>query len=114
MSETQKTKRIRRDRKLTAAEAGKYQRLRKQVEQDKGAIVARLRARQAIAELLQSLKSARESSGLSLQDVTDSSGMDRSAVAKLENGLRENPTLETLYRYADAIGKKVTVTLSDR
>lgn len=39
--------------------------------------------------------------------------MDRSALSKLENGGRANPTIETLVRYAEALGKRVVVSLAD-
>ena len=45
--------------------------------------------------LLAELKAAREEKGLSLADLTDLTGMDRSALSKLETGQRPNPTLET-------------------
>ena len=38
--------------------------------------------------------------------------MDRSALSKLETGQR-NPTVETLVRYAEAVGKRVVVSLTD-
>jgi hypothetical protein len=31
----------------------------------------------------------------------------------LENGVHDNPTVETLMRYAAAVGKKLTWTLQD-
>jgi transcriptional regulator with XRE-family HTH domain len=39
--------------------------------------------------------------------------MDRSALSKLETGQRPNPTLETLGRYAEAVVKRLVVTLAD-
>jgi transcriptional regulator with XRE-family HTH domain len=37
--------------------------------------------------------------------------MDRSALSKLESGERPNPTVETLVRYADAVGMRLEVSL---
>ena len=51
--------------------------------------------------------------GLSLADLTELTGMDRSALSKLETGQRTNPTVETLVRYADAVGKRLVVSLAD-
>src|SRR6266851_3309752 len=65
------------------------------------------------AELLRGLKAAREAQGLSLADLTARTGMDRSALSKLETGRRPNPTLETLVRYAEAVGKRLMVSLAD-
>jgi transcriptional regulator with XRE-family HTH domain len=65
------------------------------------------------------LKAAREAKGLSLADVTELTGMDRSALSKLETGQRANPTVETLVRYAEAgtarrvVSKRLVVTLTD-
>ena len=39
--------------------------------------------------------------------------MDRSALSKLETGQRANPNVETLVRYAKAVGKRVVVSLTD-
>jgi transcriptional regulator with XRE-family HTH domain len=66
-----------------------------------------------LQELLRQLKAAREERGLSLTDLTDLTGMDRSALSKLETGQRPNPTVETLVRYAEAVGKRLVVSLAD-
>jgi len=57
--------------------------------------------------MLAKLKRHRQARGLSLTNVADSSGMDRSAVSRLENGQYLNPTIDTLYRYARAIGAEI-------
>lgn len=46
-----------------------------------------------------------------LSDLTRMTGMDRSALSKLETGQRLNPTIETLVRFADAVGKRLVVSL---
>lgn len=63
--------------------------------------------------LMKQLKAARDKSGLSLGEMTRATGMDRSAISKLENGRRPNPTIETLSRYAEALGKRLVITLAD-
>jgi uncharacterized DUF497 family protein/DNA-binding XRE family transcriptional regulator len=70
----------------------------------------RVAALDQVDELLKRLKAAREEKGLSLADLT---GMDRSALSKLETGQRPNPTVETLVRYSDAVGKRLVVSLTD-
>jgi transcriptional regulator with XRE-family HTH domain len=40
-------------------------------------------------------------------------GMDRSALSKLETGQRSNPTVDTLVRYAEAVGKRLVVALEE-
>lgn len=110
-------KRIIRTRRLTPEEAVKYKTVREQIEQELPELIARRHARQSLLEqlqeLLKELKAAREAKGLSLADLTELTGMDRSAVSKLETGQRPNPTLETLERYAEAVGKRLVVTLTD-
>ena len=64
-------------------------------------------------ELLMQLKAAREAKGLSLSDLTELTGMDRSALSKLETVQRANPTVETLVRYAEAVGKRLVVSIAD-
>jgi DNA-binding XRE family transcriptional regulator len=110
-------RRITRDRRLTADEAAKYQEVREQIEQELPELVSRhhdrVTAREQLARILDELKAARESKGLSLADLTRLTGMDRSALSKLENGQRSNPTMETLVRYAEAVGKRLIVTVAD-
>ena len=57
--------------------------------------------------MLAKLRKHRQRRGLSLADVAERSGMDRSAVSRLENGVYVNPTVDTLYRYAEAIGAEI-------
>ena len=110
-------KRIIRDRRLTAEEVAKYNSVREQVAEELPELIARHHERMAtlgqLQELLLQLKAAREAKGLSLADLTDLTGMDRSALSKLETGQRANPTVETLVRYAEAVGKRLVVSLTD-
>jgi DNA-binding XRE family transcriptional regulator len=110
-------RRVIRDRPLTPEEAAKYKAVREQVADELTALTNRHHERMAVLdhlqELLQQLKAAREKKGLSLADLTELTGMDRSALSKLETGQRPNPTVETLVRYADAVGKRLVVTLAD-
>jgi len=57
--------------------------------------------------LLHQLKKEREAAGLSLADVAERTGMDRAAISRLENGHQLNPTIDTLARYAAALGKSI-------
>jgi DNA-binding XRE family transcriptional regulator len=106
-------KRITRDRRLTPEEAAKYKAIREKVAAELPELIARHHERDQLHELLAQLKAAREAKGLSLADITELTGMDRSALSKLETGQRPNPTVETLMRYAEAVGKRVTVSLTD-
>ncbi len=110
-------KRIIRDRRLTPEEAAKFKAMREQIAVELPDLTARHNERMAsldqLHELLLQLKAAREAKGLSLADLTELTGMDRSALSKLETGRRANPTVETLVRYAEAVGKHVVVSLAD-
>jgi DNA-binding Xre family transcriptional regulator len=110
-------KRVTRDRRLTPEEAAKYKAIREQIAEELPDLIARHHKRMAaldeLQELLRQLKAAREAKGLSLADLTERTGMDRSALSKLETGQRANPTMETLARYAEAVGKRLVVSLTD-
>lgn len=109
-------KQVTRDRKLTAEEAARYRRIREEeeIEMEKPQIIAkaqraRCRSRhEQLAAIMQELKAAREAKGLSLTDVFRQTGMDRSALSKLENATNDNPTIDTLLRYALDFLAKVT------
>jgi predicted transcriptional regulator len=110
-------KRITRNRRLTAEEAAKNKAIREQVANELPNLIARHDERIAtldeLQELLHQLKAAREAKGLSLAELTELTGMDRAALSKLESGQRANPTVETLVRYAEAVGKRLVVSLVD-
>jgi predicted transcriptional regulator len=110
-------KRIQRNQRLSPEQATKYKAIREQVAGELPELVARHHERLAsldqLNELLSQLKAAREAKGLSLADITELTGMDRSALSKLETGQRANPTVETLVRYAEAVGKRLVVSLAD-
>jgi transcriptional regulator with XRE-family HTH domain len=59
------------------------------------------------------LKALRESLGVSITEMSNRTGIDRAAISRLENGHVDNPTIETLNRYARALGKRVVVGLVD-
>lgn len=59
------------------------------------------------------LKAARSEAGLSLTEVSDATGIDRSAISRLENGLFPNTTINTLNRLANAYGKHFVFRMED-
>ena len=109
--------RITRNHKLSPEEAAKYRKIREQVAEERSDLIARHHERLAsldqLGDLVKQLKAAREEQGLSLSDLTRLTGMDRSALSKLETGQRLNPTIETLVRYAEAVGKRLVVALAN-
>jgi ribosome-binding protein aMBF1 (putative translation factor) len=66
----------------------------------------------AIQAFLAQMREAREAAGLSLADVAERTGMDKGSVSRLETG-HGNPTVETLARYAAALGKRVVFGMED-
>ena len=66
-----------------------------------------------IGQLFRRLRDERESLGLSLADLAERTGMDRAAISRLENGHQSNPTIDTVIRYAEALGKSVQWTVTD-
>jgi DNA-binding XRE family transcriptional regulator len=59
---------------------------------------------------VEKIKRAREAAGLTLAEVSRRCGIDQPALSRLENGHNKNPTLDTLWRYAAAVGRRVILT----
>lgn len=76
------------------------------------AMAPRVRAAvdQAMATVRE-LRTAREQLGLSLADLEKRTGTRKSALSRLENSKAPNPMLATLVRYAEAIGKRIDVSM---
>ncbi len=106
-----------RDRHLTEEEAAKYRKIRELVAEELPELRARAKARlqelREATEVFAELRKVREAQGLSLADVQRLTGIDRSALSKLERGERLNFTVDTLTRYAAAVGKHVLFQLTD-
>ena len=54
-----------------------------------------------------------EAAGLTLADLSARCGIDQPALSRLENGRTQNPTLDTLWRYAAAVGKRLVFSAED-
>jgi DNA-binding phage protein len=110
-------KRIQRKERVSSEDAAKYDDIRRKVAEELPELLSRHHQRATNLEELDivfaQLKAAREAQGLSLADITERTGMDRSALSKLETGQRANPTVETLVRYAEAVGKRLIVSLAE-
>jgi DNA-binding Xre family transcriptional regulator len=63
--------------------------------------------------ILALLRPAREAAGLSLTDLEAKTGIDRSALSRLESGQTHNPTLHTVLRYLAALGKTLECSLAE-
>jgi DNA-binding XRE family transcriptional regulator len=106
-------------REPTAEQAAKYRRIREmiaaeipEIKQEAKALRQGRRAR--IQEAVAMLKAERELRGLSLADISERTGISKSAISKLENNQDANPTINTLAKYADALRMQLSVTLTDR
>ena len=64
--------------------------------------------------LIARLKRQRIRRGLSIGDVARVTDQARSAISRLENFQYPNPTLDTVYRYAVALGMHITLTAEPR
>ncbi len=115
-----KAKRVK--RVLSAAERRKYSDIRHQLNGERDEILAEARRRKRVRDTLTAdlrqafriLKKERIAQGLSLADMRDRTCMSRSALSRLENDDTANPTIETLSRYAEALGKELAITLTDK
>ena len=66
----------------------------------------------AILSLVARFNAVRESQGMTLAEVAERMGIDAPALSRLETGKMLNPTLATLHKWAQALGRKVEVDLS--
>jgi len=102
---------------LTEEERIRHRAIRQQIEQEKGELIVRgreIKAKHArLREAVRMLKAAREALGLSLNDIKERTGIEKGNLSRLENATKPNPTVDTLTRYANAVGKELVITLID-
>jgi predicted XRE-type DNA-binding protein len=67
-----------------------------------------------IKQLLARLKALRQAQGMTQAQVDERSGIGRANVSRLENLHLENPSLETLMRYAEAVGAELYIALQPK
>src|ERR1700752_2274000 len=65
-----------------------------------------------ILSLLAQFKAARESQGLTLAQVAEKMDIDAPALSRLETGKTLNPTVATLHKWAEALGRRLTIDLT--
>ena len=107
-------------RKATDEERTRHAKVRELIAEELPDIKRRAHGRLALLkkegtplrQVLGELRAERERQGLSLADINKRTGIDRAALSRLENNTEANPTLETLERYAEAMGKQMIVLLS--
>jgi hypothetical protein len=59
--------------------------------------------------LVHDLKKSRQAAGLTLAEVSKRTGIDQASLSRLENGRQPNPTVDTLWRYANAVGRRLVL-----
>ncbi len=108
-------------RRATDEERARHQLAREQIAAELPEIKERARATlealkkkgTPIRHVIAALRAERERQGLSLADLNERTGIDRAALSRLENNEEGNPTINTLERYAAAVGKQMIVLLAD-
>lgn len=106
-------------RQPTAEQAAKYRKIRELIAEEWPEIREEALRRKGsrkveLAELGSLLRSERESQGLSLAEIRETTGISKAAISRLENGQNANPTIGTLVRYASALGKQLAVVVTDK
>lgn len=110
------------ERTLSDSERVRLRELRERVESEKAEIIAEGRSHKAahdravsrLREVMQLLRAERTRQGLSLADMQERTGIARSALSRLESDPSANPTLTTITRYAEALGKDLRILLADK
>jgi hypothetical protein len=105
-------------KELTQAERMRHAEVRRQIEQEKAELIAhgrRVKLRhKRLCEAVEVLKATREILGLTLSDIKERTGIEKGNLSRLENTPNPNPTIDTLIRYADAVGKELVIELIDK
>ena len=115
--------RLVRDRHLTPEEADRYRAMREQAEREKDEMAAFLKASppgfrswEELAEfraLVKSLRAARETKGLSQEDVARIAGLEPQWIADLEERRELNAPVWALSSYATAVGQQLVMALAE-
>ncbi len=109
MSEKRTSRRI--IRAPTEAEATRYREIIKEeqagMEANKALGREVLAERRELSAIVAELKAIREQLGVTLTELAERTGMTMSNLSRLENMDGPNPTIETLRRYAHAIGHRI-------
>ena len=86
---------------------------REEAEQIKAEGRAILLRHETVRKLIRTVKEARLAKGLSLGQIGEESGIGKANLCRLENDLDPNPTLDTLLRYAEAVGVALHVNVKE-
>ena len=106
-------------RQLSPTQVKTLKALARRVDAEEGAAIkargrAVFRRHAAIRQIVDTLKSRRMEMGVSLTEMAERTGMAKPNLSRFENSERFSPTLETLHRYAQALGMLVRIELVAR
>lgn len=112
-SETRKIERTPADRARLKAIRDSIQKSKPSLDElaAKGAVIVPLGTYLAVQRLLADFRSARREQNLTLEQVAKRAGMDTAALSRLETGKQPNPTVDSLFRVASALGKSINLRL---
>lgn len=106
-------------RKWTAADRARHKAIRREFEhcptqeelEASGAYEGPIKggAYFLVRVLVHELKKLRQEAGLTLGAVSKRTGIDQATLSRLENGRQPNPTVDTLWRYANAVGRQLVL-----
>src|SRR5262245_53509464 len=86
---------------------------REEAEQIKSEARAIFLRHETIKKLIRAVKDARLAKGLTLGEVGERSSIGKANLCRLETDLDPNPTLDTLLRYAAAVGIELRVSVEN-
>jgi DNA-binding phage protein len=102
-------------RTLTPAERARMDQAYAEVEHERDELIAEARRAKlrsvALRATCRMLRAERQAQGLSLADLSARTGITRSSLCRLETAAQPNPTINTLQRVAEALGRELVVTL---
>jgi len=103
---------------MTPAQRAKWKRDVAAIEEEKPELTrwandVQARKRAMLLEVTELLQAARESSGMTLEQLQQATGIDAGQLSKLLKA-DGNPTLYTLQRVADALGKRLVFSLTEK
>ena len=105
-------------KKLDSTKVRQFKEIASRLDRDESATIkAQGRAvfmqHERLRAILRALLAERRRQGLSLSDLARRTGIAKSNLSRLENNTTATPTLDTLERYARAVGKSLQVELVD-
>ncbi|MCL2649251.1 MAG: helix-turn-helix domain-containing protein [Phycisphaerales bacterium] len=102
---------------LSAAKIKAYKKLAERIDAEEQEEIKALgraffKCHDIARQTVQSLKAKRLEIGMNLTELSFRTGIAKSNLSRLENNERFSPTLETLHRYAQALGLHMRVELN--